>query len=199
MVSHGEQNTRFKDFFDVWTLSSRFSFDGATISAAIQATFSRRKTATTDPRPHALAPAFYADPGRRDLWMRYIKRAKLASAPADFAAVGERATGFFGPPWARSAVRAAARLLRGRQAQEVEQLAQPALRPAVAAQPRPAPVASPGPPAARVPTIRTPSVSSYSRATDRARRAPDAARALVAAEAVALAVAALCGGRSTCA
>lgn len=100
MVSLGEQNTRFKDFFDIWTLSSRFPFDGERIAAAIQATFSRRSTViTTAPRPHALTPAFYAAAERGELWLRYLKRAKLAGAPADFAMVGEKIRGFIGPVW----------------------------------------------------------------------------------------------------
>ncbi len=98
MVSLGEANSRFKDFFDVWVLSSRFSFGGERISAAIQATFSRRKAMTFSPWPEALSPAFYAEPGRSDQWMRYLKRTKLTDAPSDFAAVGERVIAFLAPP-----------------------------------------------------------------------------------------------------
>ncbi len=98
MVSLGEANSRFKDFFDVWVLCSRFSFGGERISAAIEATFSRRKTMTFSPWPEALSPAFYAEPGRSDQWIRYLKRTKLTDAPSDFAAVGERVIAFLAPP-----------------------------------------------------------------------------------------------------
>lgn len=98
MVSLGEANSRFKDFFDVWLLCSRFPFEGERISAAIQATFARRKTPPLSPWPGALLPAFYAEPARADQWLRYLKRTKLTDAPADFSAVGERVIAFLAPP-----------------------------------------------------------------------------------------------------
>ena len=99
MVSLGQANSRFKDFFDVWLLSSRFPFEGGRISAAIQATFARRKTTPLSPWPDALSPAFYTEPARSDQWIRYLKRTKLTDAPADFSAVGERVIAFLAPPF----------------------------------------------------------------------------------------------------
>lgn len=99
MVSLGEANSRFKDFFDVWAISSRFAFEGERLSAAFRATFSRRKTAKSSPQPVALSGAFYAEPGRSDQWTRYRTRTKLTSAPADFTVVGARLIGFLTPPW----------------------------------------------------------------------------------------------------
>jgi predicted nucleotidyltransferase component of viral defense system len=43
MVRLGLLNSRMKDFFDIWLLSARFSFDGATLSYAIQRTFEARR------------------------------------------------------------------------------------------------------------------------------------------------------------
>jgi len=98
MVSLGDANTRYKDFFDVYALGSRFTFAGRTLAAAISATFSRRKSATFSPWPVALTSAFYAAAPRGDQWARYLKRSKLVDAPADFALVGERVRAFLEAP-----------------------------------------------------------------------------------------------------
>jgi hypothetical protein len=39
LVSLGLVNTRFKDFFDRWYLSSKFAFESSTLAAALKATF----------------------------------------------------------------------------------------------------------------------------------------------------------------
>lgn len=44
MIKLGELNSRFKDFFDIWTLSRTFEFEGALLRESIQATCSRRET-----------------------------------------------------------------------------------------------------------------------------------------------------------
>ena len=41
---HGELNSRWKDFYDVWLLAEKFEFDGVTLAQAIRATFQWRKT-----------------------------------------------------------------------------------------------------------------------------------------------------------
>ncbi len=98
MVSHGEINSRYKDFFDVWLLSSRFEFAGERLAASIQATFTRRKSVSFSPWPVALTPQFYADSMRSRMWMNYLSRSKLVDAPAEFDAVGARVIDFLGPP-----------------------------------------------------------------------------------------------------
>ncbi len=44
MVSLGITNSRMKDFYDLWILSSQFEFDGAVLMKAVKATFERRGT-----------------------------------------------------------------------------------------------------------------------------------------------------------
>ena len=97
MVSLAGANTRYKDFYDIHLLSVRFAFEGATIAAAISATFSRRRSATLSPWPVALTPAFYSEASRADQWRRYLSRSRLADAPQDFALVGERVIAFLQP------------------------------------------------------------------------------------------------------
>jgi hypothetical protein len=76
MVAHGERNTRYKDFFDVFVLSARYAFAGAELFSAIRSTFARRKAPDLEPWPVALTTTFYANATRSEQWMRYLQRAK---------------------------------------------------------------------------------------------------------------------------
>lgn len=99
MVVLGVANSRYKDFYDVLVLATHFSFSGVVLSRAIAATFNRRRTPLTQVRPVALTPGFYSDPKRAAEWQRYLFRARLPGAPADFALVGEKLQAFLGPIW----------------------------------------------------------------------------------------------------
>jgi nucleotidyltransferase AbiEii toxin of type IV toxin-antitoxin system len=98
MVSLADANSRLKDFFDIYALSSRFDFAGEALAAAISATFSNRSTTKFEPWPVALTPAFYADAPRSNQWRRFLTRLKLTDAPVDFGPVGERIITFLSAP-----------------------------------------------------------------------------------------------------
>ncbi len=98
MVTHGAANTRYKDFYDIYVLSERFTFEGATLAASISATFSRRRSTAFSPWPVALTPAFYSEPSRADQWIRYLNRSSLGDAPRDFGTTGERVIAFLHAP-----------------------------------------------------------------------------------------------------
>jgi hypothetical protein len=44
MVKLGLVNSRMKDFYDIWTLSQHYHFEGAILAEAISKTFARRRT-----------------------------------------------------------------------------------------------------------------------------------------------------------
>jgi predicted nucleotidyltransferase component of viral defense system len=79
--------SRMKDFYDVWMLSKQFSFDGASLSAAIAATFERRRTTIPNGVPTALADEFAGDRGKQMQWTAFLRRNALASAPHDLSVV----------------------------------------------------------------------------------------------------------------
>jgi Nucleotidyl transferase AbiEii toxin, Type IV TA system len=54
MVQLGMANSRMKDFYDLWFLSRNFEFEGSTLSAAVRATFERRRTMIPEHSPIAL-------------------------------------------------------------------------------------------------------------------------------------------------
>ncbi|KAF0246982.1 MAG: hypothetical protein FD180_205 [Planctomycetota bacterium] len=98
MVRHGEDNTRAKDFYDIYVLSSIFRFDGSIQSRAIASTFSRRSTELPLAPPVALLPTWYENTDRALRWRKYLEKDKLTGAPADLRKVGARTIEFLWPP-----------------------------------------------------------------------------------------------------
>jgi hypothetical protein len=97
MVKLGMLNTRMKDFFDVWTVSQEFAFDGATLSRAIKATFETRGTAVPDKPPLALSPEFYDDREKNAQWKAFLNKAKLNAEGKSLAEIAEALHAFVVP------------------------------------------------------------------------------------------------------
>jgi hypothetical protein len=77
MVKLGLANSRMKDFYDIWALSRGFDFDGGVLSAAIHATFKRRKTALMATMPLALTSEFSGHPLKQTQWKAFVRRSRL--------------------------------------------------------------------------------------------------------------------------
>lgn len=99
MVVLGGRNSRYKDFYDLYTLSEHFAFDGRPLIKAVRATFHLRDTSFSEELPVALAPQFYAGVDRAQEWLRYIQRNQLRGAPTDFGIVGARLSNFLAEIW----------------------------------------------------------------------------------------------------
>ena len=98
IVQLGRQNSRMKDFHDIWALSETFSFDGYSLAEALRACFNRRGTDWTTRTPLALTPAFYSDDRLIRLWGEYrTSTDPLVPPPDAFEAVGERVVTFLAP------------------------------------------------------------------------------------------------------
>jgi predicted nucleotidyltransferase component of viral defense system len=93
----GEANTRLKDFYDLFTLSTLFAFEGSTLTQAINATFTRRRTPLPEVLP--LPAVFFADEIRASRWRAYLSKNSLNTAPQDFTAIGEAVQKFLAPPY----------------------------------------------------------------------------------------------------
>ena len=74
MVELGIANSRMKDFFDLWTLSRTFSFDGARLAGAIRATFERRRTSLPTVDPVCFTSDFSRDRNKQAQWTAFLKR-----------------------------------------------------------------------------------------------------------------------------
>lgn len=98
MVMLGIANSRMKDFYDLWTIASKFEFQGPMLCAAIRATFERRRTPLPDEAPLALRPEFTGDSVKRTQWQAFIRKGKLASGGMTLAEVAGMLAGFLMPP-----------------------------------------------------------------------------------------------------
>lgn len=72
VVRLGEANTRMKDFFDLWFLGRRFSFDGEALCEAIVRTFARRETELPKASPSSLEPEFAER--KAAMWTMFVRR-----------------------------------------------------------------------------------------------------------------------------
>ena len=72
MVLLGQANSRMKDFFDVSVIARHTELDGATLAAAISATFARRQTSLPIERPLALTNQFSEDTAKLRQWRAWV-------------------------------------------------------------------------------------------------------------------------------
>ena len=98
MVQWGTENSRMKDFYDVWALSETFAFDGAELREAVERCFERRGTAWSQAVPEALTTAFYSNADLQDRWQSYGQDGQLLSSPPSaFQNIGSRLQHFMSP------------------------------------------------------------------------------------------------------
>lgn len=83
MIVLGNQNSRMKDFFDLWTLSRLFDFEGRVLSPAIQTTFEQRQTRIPSVSPIALTAEFGQHPDKIKQWQGFLRRNRLDAGGAD--------------------------------------------------------------------------------------------------------------------
>ncbi len=77
IVSLGMTNSRMKDFYDLHRLASTTAFDGTILTAAIRATFYRRRVALPTGEPLAFSAGFFSAPERRTQWRAFLRRGRL--------------------------------------------------------------------------------------------------------------------------
>jgi len=80
MVQLGQLNSRIRDFYDIWTMSRQFEFNGVTLQRALENTFSHRDT-VMEPNPIAFQAAFTEDSAKQSQWSGFCRKSKIESAP----------------------------------------------------------------------------------------------------------------------
>ena len=95
ITSLGRDNTRMKDFHDIWILAHAFTFTDDRLAHAIKATFSRRGTAIPVEAPDALTPAFAADTQKHAQWTAFVETVDVE--PGELTAVIADLTAFLMP------------------------------------------------------------------------------------------------------
>jgi hypothetical protein len=79
IVKLGEQNSRMKDFFDVWFLATKFDLDADLLRDAITNTFRRRGTSLPKDRPLPLTEVFTTNPAKQVQWKAFVSKSGLDS------------------------------------------------------------------------------------------------------------------------
>lgn len=80
MVQLGQLNSRIRDFYDIWSISRQFEFNGNTLKHALESTFSHRDTGI-EPNPIAFQEAFTNDSAKQSQWTGFCRKSKIESAP----------------------------------------------------------------------------------------------------------------------
>jgi predicted nucleotidyltransferase component of viral defense system len=96
MTKLGMLNSRMKDYFDIWSLSRQFDFEGALLSQAMAATFRHRGTEILA-LPTALTEQFAKDPVKQTQWLAFVRKARLPSTVGELPLVVEALANFLLP------------------------------------------------------------------------------------------------------
>lgn len=75
----GQANSRMKDFYDLAVIARRTELDGAILTAAIAATFSRRQTPLPTEHPLALTSQFSEDSAKLRQWQAFLNKNRIAA------------------------------------------------------------------------------------------------------------------------
>ncbi len=97
MVLLGTNNSRMRDFFDVYVLAQFQTFNGDLLAGALRATFERRRTAIPGGLPTALRSEFAAMRDKQAQWRAFLTKSGLTSAPSGLAEVIKRLAQFMEP------------------------------------------------------------------------------------------------------
>ena len=105
MVDKGLLNSRVKDYYDIWMLSTTVTFDGADLRDSIKATFDQRGTDVPYRRPSVLSDEYSSQQAAQTQWTAFVKRLGNAGveAPDDLEDVVDAINIFVMPPTAAAA------------------------------------------------------------------------------------------------
>ncbi len=98
MVNLGMQNSRMKDFYDIWILRRDFEFEGEVLVNAVKATFQRRKTELPQNIPLALTTDFYNDHIKKTQWKAFISKGSFSAVETSLKIVAGQISDFILPP-----------------------------------------------------------------------------------------------------
>ena len=85
MVKLGSNNSRMRDFYDLFALQAGRAFQGERLVRALRATFVRRNTPLPPDRPLALTSAFAEMAAQR--WRAFVSKSALRAAPKELGEV----------------------------------------------------------------------------------------------------------------
>lgn len=81
MAEHGMENSRLKDYFDIWALSGNFEFGFPLLETAISRTFGRKCIEIPRDWPIGLTNEFSSDPEKNRQWRAFLCKTQPAAMP----------------------------------------------------------------------------------------------------------------------
>jgi hypothetical protein len=103
MVRLGMQNSRMKDFFDLFWMTMLFSYEGPVLAKAIQSTFKRRKTNIPSTPPLAFSDEFATDSVKRSQRKAFLNKNSISGMSEDFDDIIKKLRDFLAPPFKAAA------------------------------------------------------------------------------------------------
>lgn len=97
IVSRGLANSRLKDYYDIWLLSTLHGYEGAQLSTAIRATFEHRGPPLPAETPPGLTTAYFESADAPARW-RSLLLSKGIAAPSDLSDACAAIVDFIMPP-----------------------------------------------------------------------------------------------------
>ena len=97
IVDRDVDNSRLRDYYDIWLVSKSRAISGSELAAAIAATFAHRGTLLTAEIPPGLTEVFYENPAAQSRWRSFLMT-KRVDAPGDLAVVCAAIVTFIMPP-----------------------------------------------------------------------------------------------------
>ncbi len=102
IVARGLTNSRLRDYYDLWFLSTLRSYDGVEVAAALEATFRHRGTILPAEVPPGLSDAFHGIVARQAGWRTFLSNGGI-EAPSNLSDVCDAIILFIMPPAAAAA------------------------------------------------------------------------------------------------
>lgn len=97
IIKLSSENTRMKDFFDIWFLFTMFKIDSVLLAEAIQRTFHRRGTTVPVSRPLSFTPEFTQSTAKIVQWNAFLKKANLTAHAPELSKLGDEIWTFLEP------------------------------------------------------------------------------------------------------
>ncbi len=97
MIDRGMDNTRLKDYFDIWALTETFAFDLGLLATAFARTLGRKGIPVPGDWPDGLTDAYAANAMKNSQWNAFLRKTQPQVCPDSLAGAVERIRAFLAP------------------------------------------------------------------------------------------------------
>lgn len=97
MIDRGMENTRLKDYFDIWALTETFPFELALLATAMSRTLVRKGFSIPTKWPDGLTDAYATNPMKLSQWNAFLRKTQPQIRPDSLSAAVTRIRTFLAP------------------------------------------------------------------------------------------------------